>query len=173
MDDPALRTTRPAGTAPTRRPGPPAPRRRTVEQHVDDAVHAFLGPSWVVLLAARATRPGRREFRRRLTGTVELRPGCEPIAVDGMSEDDILALLLSRGAPERCVLVKDGLLEDEVAELPSALHRALQSREGALVSCLAGRLCFLQCDGGRTRAVLTSTVDSTQREDGMDHVEDS
>ncbi len=147
MDDPALRTTR--------------PRRRTVEQHVDDAVHAFLGPSWVVLLAARATRAGRKEFRRRLTGMVELRPGCESIAVDGMSEHDILALLLSRGAPERCVLVKDGLLEDEITDLPSALHRALQSQEGALVSCLAGRLCFLQCDGGRTRAILTPTLTSS------------
>ena len=173
MDDPALRTTRPAGTAPTRRPGPPAPRRRTVEQHVDAAVHAFLGPSWVVLLAARATRAGRREFRRRLSGPVELRPGCAETRVERMSESEILALLRSLSAPDQCVLVKDGLLEDEVTDLPSGLHRVLQSPEGALLSCIAGRLCFLQCEGGRTRTVLTVAAATTDREDGMDHVEDS
>jgi|GEM_PF-3652375 len=143
-----------------------------VEQHVGAAVHAFLGPAWVVLLAARATRAGRREFRRRLAGPVELRPGCEATGVERMTETDVLGLLRAHGAPEQCVLVKDGLLEDEVTDLASALHRVLQSREGALVSCLAGRLCFLQCDGGRTRAVL-AVADTTDRGDGMDHVEDS
>ena len=173
MDDPALRTTRPAGSASNRRPSPPAPRRRTVEQHVGAAVHAFLGPSWVVLLAARATRAGRREFRRRLAGPVELGPGCETTGVEWMSEDDVLALLRANGAPEQCVLVKDGLLEDEVTDLPSALHRVLQSGEGALVSCIAGRLCLLQSDGGRTRVILTAGTADTDEEDGMHHVEDS
>ncbi|MGH1549551.1 hypothetical protein ACRAWB_10435 [Leifsonia poae] len=144
-----------------------------VEQHVGAAVHAFLGPSWVVLLAARTTRAGRREFRRRLAGPVELRPGCEAADIERMPESDVLALLRAHGAPEQCVLVKDGLLEDEVTDLPSALHRVLQSREGALVSCIAGRLCFLQCDGGRTRALLAADPADTDREDGMDHVEDS
>ncbi|MEV8214162.1 hypothetical protein [Leifsonia sp. NPDC077715] len=144
-----------------------------VEQHVGAAVHAFLGPTWVVLLSARATRAGRREFRRRLSGPVELRAGCDATGAERMSEGDVLALLRARGAPEQCVLVKDGLLEDEVTDLPSALHRVLQSPEGALISCIAGRLCFVQSDGGRTRAVFAATTADPDREDGMDHVEDS
>jgi hypothetical protein len=170
MDDPALSTTRPAGTAPTRRPGRPASRRRTIEEHVSAAVHSFLGPGWVVLLAARVTRAGRREFRRRLTGPVDLRPGGTAHAVDGLAEEELLRLLLERGAPDECVLVKDGLLEDEVADLSSAVHRVLLTREGALVSCLPGRLCLLQCERGRTRLVL-GAPDTTDREDGMDHAE--
>lgn len=128
---------------------------RVVEEHVDAAVRAFFSGPWVLLLAARATTKGRQEFRRRLSGPVELRCGYA-LAVGHRSEDDIIELLVEHGAGARCVLVKDGLVEDEVAALPSALHRVLLSTEGALVSCIPGRLCFLQCDSGRTRVLLNT-----------------
>ena len=140
---------------------------RVVEEHVDAAVRAFFSKPWVLLLAARATTKGRREFRRRLSGPVELQCGCA-VPVDDLSEDGLAELLVAHGAGESCVLVKDGLVDDEIAALPSALHRVLLAPEGALVSCIPGRLCFLQCDGGKTRVLLNTPHDPQEDRHELD-----
>ena len=126
---------------------------RVVEEHIAATVRAFFADPWVLLLAGRATARGRREFRSRLTGRVVLKER-SAVDVSALSERDVLGLLVARGAPPTCVLVKDGLLEDEITTLDSGLHRVYLSREGALVSCLPGRLGLLQSDGGRTRLLL-------------------
>ncbi|MGO4593981.1 hypothetical protein AB4Z18_09175 [Leifsonia sp. 2TAF2] len=142
---------------------------RVVEEHVSAAVHEFFAQRWVLLLAGRATTRGRREFRSRLTGRVALKDGTA-LDVSALPERDVHALLVTRGAPPTCVLVKDGLLEDEVTTLDSALHRVYLSREGALVSCIPGRLGLLQSDGGRTRLLLGASnppvTNSTPSEGG-------
>ncbi|MDR6612025.1 hypothetical protein [Leifsonia sp. 1010] len=126
---------------------------RVVEAHITATVHEFFSQQWVLLLAGRVTTRGRREFRSRLTGPVALKEG-SALDVSALPERDVHALLVARGAPDTCVLVKDGLVEDEITTLSSALHRVFLSREGALISCIPGRLGFLQSDGGRTRLLL-------------------
>lgn len=126
---------------------------RVIEEHVRAAVHEFFSDRWIFLLAARVTAHGRREFRARLSGGVELRGRCG-LDVSALCEQAVRDLLVARGAPPACVLVKDGLRDDEVTSLVSALHRTYLSGEGALISCLAGRLCLLQTDGGRRRVLL-------------------
>ncbi|WP_285115646.1 hypothetical protein [Leifsonia sp. fls2-241-R2A-40a] len=135
---------------------------RVVEEHVGAAVHAFFGRKWTMALAARVSTRGRREFRSRLTGPVELREDC-CLDVGGLPEHQIYELLVAHGAPDGCVLVKDGLVDDEITGLRSALHRVFLSREGALISCLPGRLAFLQCDSGRTRLVLVNPKHPDER----------
>jgi len=126
---------------------------RVVERHVGAAVHAFFDGRWSLFLAGRVSTRGREDFRRRLSGPVEVkREFCTP--VDGLSDGELYDLLVSLGAPDGCVLVKDGLVEDELTSLRSALRRVCVSREGALISCIPGRLAFLQCDCGRTRLLL-------------------
>ena len=126
---------------------------RVVEQHVRAAVHAFFTPEWSFLVAGRVSARGRREFRSRLTGAVALKDG-NASDVGRLAESDVRDVLIRLGAPDTCVLIKDGLVSDEIADLDSALHRTFLATEGALISCIPGRLCLLQCDGGRTRLLL-------------------
>ena len=138
---------------------------RVVEAHITATVHEFFAQSWVLLLAGRVTTRGRREFRGRLTGRVTLKDG-SALDVSALPERDVHALLVARGAPDACVLVKDGLVEDEITTLTSALHRVYLSREGALISCIPGRLGLLQSDGGRTRRLLGAAPPSAAAEAG-------
>ena len=132
---------------------------RVVEQHVREAVHTFFTPEWALLVAGRVSARGRRVFRHRLTGEVSLKDG-EGIDLSSLAESDVRELLLQLGAPARCVLIKDGLQRDEIASLDSALHRTFLAAEGALISCIPGRLCLLQCDHGRTRLLLRASLPS-------------
>ncbi|UAJ79271.1 hypothetical protein IT072_19060 [Leifsonia sp. ZF2019] len=125
--------------------------RRLVEEHVRSFVHAFVDPTaWLALLVGRNTRAGRQRFRALLRSPLPL-VDARTVSVADRDERFAVRLLERLGAPSTCVLVKDGLVEDESTTLGSAMHRAQLSGEGALISCISGRLAYLQtADGRRT-----------------------
>ncbi|WP_233265541.1 hypothetical protein [Leifsonia sp. AG29] len=131
----------------------PLPDAEIIERHAEAFVHGFVErEAWVSLLVWRGTVSGRRRFRARLAEPLPLAAG-RRVDVTARGERFALEAMRRLGAPEACVLVKDGLLEDELTTLQSALHRAYLSGSGALVSAVPGRLCFVQSADG-TRQIL-------------------
>ncbi len=134
--------------------GRPTCRAATIELHVDRTVKAFMAPErWLALLGIRHTARGRSRFRHGLSTDLPLRPECATDVTD-RTMDELLRTLKARGAPTECVLVKDGLSSDELADLDTALARVLASASGALVSCIPGELALAQTGDGR-RYLLT------------------
>ena len=71
------------------------------------------------------------------------------------THDSLLALLRRHGAPDGCyVLSVDRELDGTSFALPETLGRVLGSGMGTLISCVPGRLAYLETETMRERFLL-------------------
>ena len=71
------------------------------------------------------------------------------------SNADVLALLKSRGAPDRCHVLSDGLeLDGREMSLRDAIDAAERAMLGTLVGCIPGRLAYYYGESGEQRMLL-------------------
>lgn len=88
-------------------------------------------------------------------GQLDWRRWAVPLPHTGLDPGAVTDLLISYGAPGKCwVICDDDVLDGREWHLREAAERIVNAPVAALVSCVPGRLAYLQRPGGNTRALL-------------------
>ena len=131
--------------------------------HEEALVRAFILPPrrtrWLESLAS-AERRGK--FLDRLNHCLDIDPR---YATPLPSNADVVAELLSRGAPATCWVISDAdTLDGREMPLAEAVGQAHLGGWGTLVGCLPGRLAYYCDEEGERRMLLERGEASAARE---------
>jgi hypothetical protein len=121
-------------------------------------VRAFVSPvrrsRYVSLLP---TKRGRDILRRRLADFADLDLRFAQRVTDG-SADAIEAALRRLGAPAKCYVFSEcNSIDTLEIELGAALRMIVGQGSGTILSCIPGRLAYLECEGPNQRYILRRT----------------
>ncbi len=121
-----------------------------MEDHETAFVDAFIEVSrrerWHTLLAGKR----RRELLERLGGSEDIDPRCLAlVAKAAQTAAGVLALLRQHGAPSECYLIaRDPKLDRTTMALEAALAALVGHCEPVVISCIPGRLGYVEDESG-------------------------
>ena len=127
------------------------------EDHETALVRAFVRKERVARWLEFLALPSRRaDFLHRLADPRDLRPE-RRVGVSGSSIETV-AILRSRGAPQRCHVVSEiPALDGRFLNLTEAVEQIRGTGLGTIVSCIPGRLALYEGERQEDRCLLVVT----------------
>jgi len=127
------------------------------DAHERGIVEAFIRPELRERYATLLAHPKRRaSITARLASIKDIEPRCLiPIAPAEQTTSAVLASLRKRGAPATCyVISRDDDLDARELPLEDALTATLGEGNATLISCIAGKLGFIEAESTTDRYLL-------------------